>query len=557
MAKAAMSTRGKPSQALVQAMQQRLTSLTRSHLCASQEAGRLNRQELSTRAKADWQWDKEIKKCWALLESIGSQSPKWLELQQPSLPECARGVQEDIFKGSNKVEQVQSLRKEAESLLFFLTCIRVEWCKATVLQVASFLRDKRAQSKTSPARAFRGLKWLERVSGMCFHSEEDEVSSQAMKMKTGFKPDAPEAALTPSIEMVKAMEQSVTCASTSVLRCVAGLICVLAWGCVRWHDVQHTDKVTVTKDALLFHCFDMKGKPTAVTFAALRVGASGDDWGSRWLQELHVHGLPGPDYLILRPQRNAAGFLPAIAEYNDINSAMRLLLQEQGFSAEESLKWTLHSWRHWMPTCSRQLRHPDSETNECGHWSIASDMPRKYDQSLCCTELLIKNDVRKAIKRGWSMAEAGEIPSKKPRRRSPNSSRLVVGSSHQTSAGASGSDDLPAIADKIAVSEACMPRVVRVLHTVTKRVHFWTSGQASLCTMWTCGSPKSPANCANFEDMGSSDRFPLSAGQCKPCAARASTLSGWDPLPSGLHASPGVVEKAVVLPEVPSSEDED
>ena len=76
----------------------------------------------------------------------------------------------------------------------------------------------------------------------------------------------------------------------------------------------------------------MKSKKNVETFACLRVGAGGHDWVHRWLEELLVFGLPGPDYVLLRPSIAATGFTKAVADYGDVNACARLLLQTQGFT---------------------------------------------------------------------------------------------------------------------------------------------------------------------------------------------------------------------------------
>ena len=216
----------------------------------AKEAFAFRFEELSMMNKHNAKWNKEESRCWALLETLGADSPKWRELNAGNAPQSARAVQSDVFKIGSKTEQVAQNRREVEVLLLWMNCSRIPWSSPTPLQMAAFLRDRKSQSASAPARAFRGMKWLERVSGPQFHGSDSTVISQAVPPKQGEKPDA-EPALTPTMDMLKAMADSVWSAPTGVLRCIAGFVCVLAWGVVRFHDAQHVNLFTLTKDSLL------------------------------------------------------------------------------------------------------------------------------------------------------------------------------------------------------------------------------------------------------------------------------------------------------------------
>lgn len=72
----------------------------------------------------------------------------------------------------------------------------------------------------------------------------------------------------------------------------------------------------------------------------------------------------------------------------------------------DALQFTLHSWRHLLPTAARQLRLSESEQFEIGHWRVGSAMPRKYDSAACVTEPTAKAAFLEAIASGWEIAEA-------------------------------------------------------------------------------------------------------------------------------------------------------
>ena len=552
-----------PSAQMVEATKKRLNGLTAALVAPAKLAAQRSFEELSLKAKYASSWEKEVKKCWAMLETLGECSPRWRELQDPTVPDSARDVQADLFGLGAKTEQVSANRREAESFLLWSNCARIGWGSATALQVASFLRDKQPQSSSAPSRALRGLKWLQRVSGMDLHAADSTVVSQAAGKRGGEKQD-PMPAHTPTVSMLEDMEKSVWSAPTGPLRCVAGFICSLAWGCVRFHDCQHVNQMTLTRDSLLCRCYDMKGKKNVETFAVLRVGCTQRDWVEQWLHELNEHGLPGKDFVLLRPSMSATTFTMSVADYTDVNSAMRLLLQTHGFSVEDSLGWTLHSWRHLLPTMSRQLRHPNAETNEIGHWSLESGMAQRYDGALCCTELLLKADIRKALKDGWKVSAAGEVPLAKPKRRK-RSSEATCSSPPEVVTPIRCANQIAlqdavvqetqiVLPTSVAVTSAALPEVQRVWHKVRNRVHLWSSERKSLCGMWGCGDPDDPTEHAVF--ASSSKVIPASAEKCRSCASRAARTSGWSAELDGsipVGDDEEVIVRGNPLPEIPAS----
>ena len=227
------------------------------------------------------------------------------------------------------------------------------------------------------------------------------------------------------------------------------------------------------------------------------------------------------------------------------------------FTPEEAVKWTLHSWRHLLPTASRQLRHPAEETNQIGHWAVGSQMPRRYDGALCCAELMAKADIRDALANGWSVAPAGEVPMPKPKRRrtTPTGTSLEVVTPERANPGPAPLMDVPrSLPANVATSECELPRVRRVLHKDKLRFHYWKDKQRSLCGCWTCGTPDEPVPSAVF--VTHATPIPPETSMCKPCASRAALESGWS---NGVFSA-DVEEEAPLpvaefLPEVPQSPD--
>ena len=85
-----------------------------------------------------------------------------------------------------------------------------------------------------------------------------------------------------------------------------------------------------------------------------------------------------------------ARFTPRIAGFNEGIFMKRALLMLGGMEADTALEFTLHSWRHPLPTAARQVRLAESEPVEIGHWCAGSAMPRKCDSAACVAELTAK-----------------------------------------------------------------------------------------------------------------------------------------------------------------------
>ena len=142
-----------PSAAMVEATRKRFNPLTASMIAPAKMAARRTMEEISLKDKHEDDWSKELKKCWALLETLADTSPKWTELQDPFVPESAEDVQSDLAGMGAKTAHIAVNRREAEGFSRWSNCSRFARGRASALQVAAFLRDKKDQSKSAPARA--------------------------------------------------------------------------------------------------------------------------------------------------------------------------------------------------------------------------------------------------------------------------------------------------------------------------------------------------------------------------------------------------------------------
>ena len=168
--------------------------------------------------------------------------------------------------------------------------------------------------------------------------------------------------------------------------CNVGQVCRLLWamGVLRWSDLQHSEDLTLTYDALMGITWRMKKRSVQVPWADLRIGVSGRDWAVKWLEVLSHHGLPGKDFVILAPSHDLKSFKDLVANFYHCQSILRTLVLQSVFTASEAMTFSCHSWRHVFPTAGRQLRLSNETLNDMGHWAPNSGMPTEVRLGSVC-----------------------------------------------------------------------------------------------------------------------------------------------------------------------------
>ena len=286
------------------------------------------------------------------------------------------------------------------------------------------------------------------------------------------------------------MEYLLVEAKSNMMRCWAGAQCAMAHGCLRWADLQATKNLLLTKDAVFGISWRMKGKKTQVpSWAALRVGCTGRDWGSTLLSELASAGLPGEDSILKAPDSSWSSFANRIADFSDDQAAMRALLVQAGMAVESVMEYSCHSWRHVYPTAGAQLDVNPEAVDAMGHWSPGTGMGALYDGMACVSELLNKKKVLEAVSAGWDLSEPGCLPikpkamhTKKTQRQLRALSSSSRGCTRQASA---ARPSIPSHTAKVEV----VPKML-VLRTRKLRIHGNREGVYTLCRRWKCGTPE-------------------------------------------------------------------
>ena len=459
--------------------------------------------------KADManEWRKVLILCNQFLKDHGSALPRHRKIYGVNgdvVPSAAYlQVQNDSFRyGSSSPDTVLGYLKSAKILVAWAISCSKDFVALDEFEVACFLKEQCVRGPSVPMGVYRGLIWAEKSMDLCLHTGSPAVVSQSNPTREFAASQATSAEMA-TVKMLADMEHAVSHAPGVPLKVYAGVMCALGHGVLRWKDLQRSSQLHLTADAIVGVTWQMKRKRVQIPWAALRFGISGDDWAGTWISLMDPHGMPGPDFVVHATTRDFTSFTPRIGGYADGVNAMRALLILSGMSATCAMQFTLHSWRHLFPTAARQLRLPEHEQVEMGHWATGSSMPRRYDAAACVTELIAKNAVSSAFKSGWVIAEAGCVPMDPP----PMTRCPVVATSVKR----------PREKEtKVPVIPSPISETVRVVNYVTGKVHLWSYGERTLCKIYLCGSPEKPTSTAVFADSSASTSS-SSTSDCKLC----------------------------------------
>ena len=91
---------------------------------------------------------------------------------------------------------------------------------------------------------------------------------------------------------------------------------------------------------------------------------------------------------------------------------MRALLVQPGIDLthEESISYTAHSWRHFLPTAGAQLDFSPSQLETIGHWAPGSRTAEMYCTTKCVQELAVKSKLLHCFHNGFRIAEDYNVP---------------------------------------------------------------------------------------------------------------------------------------------------
>ena len=170
------------------------------------------------------------------------------------------------------------------------------------------------------------------------------------------------------------------------------------------------------------------------------------------------------------------------------------------------MSFSMHSFRHLIPTMARQLRVPDSIVGIMGHWASRDPMPGHYDSADCCVELTWKAYVRGNYCAGWRLVKSGEVAANPmitvdgdadPDTCDPVEDHIELESVQVRTDGRQylkGAEAQISLSAKFSLPDG----VVQVLHSRVSTVHLYVEGTSALCNSWKPGFPSDPSSSARF-----------------------------------------------------------
>ena len=203
--------------------------------------------------------------------------------------------------GSRSPRVVAQRARAAEAFLLDFSASGWSVAEATPFQVATWVRSRCIDgTKTAASRCGCTLRLVQWATDWKLHLEHPLVQCQVKPSACASDIKSPwQAALTPSVDVVLAIDGLVVSANTPQLRCIAGFFACLAFGSSRFSDVQESKDVKLTNDAISGMAF-MKNKKSWERWFCSRRGLAGD-WASAWIKQLSSQGLPGPELVLWAP----------------------------------------------------------------------------------------------------------------------------------------------------------------------------------------------------------------------------------------------------------------
>ena len=339
-------------------------------------------------------------------------------------------------------------------------------------------------------------------------------------------------------------------------------------------------------------------KRGSLTWAALRTGFSGRDWGAALLQTLEEAGLPGSDFMAFRPSMDLKSFTCMPADWADCCRAIQAALVVGGVPAISAVSFSTHSFKHLLPTMGRQLGLTDPQISTMGAWKSGDPMPGVYDSVACSASLVYKEHIRSNQVAGWQLAEVGNTPAAPlvkllqadlpdvppdgvsamsaltdvsvqplPQPDRVDFPPLCPGASSAASAVPDAaapvgplvlpsrrSRPVPGVTafEEITAQFTIPVQLIQVINLKTNVVHLIADGTSTVCSAWKCGAPDVYSRVAFFASSSTHWTSSDSVGFCSMCYS-SRTMVRFNALPLALDEPDDVGSIASSLPPSESS----
>ena len=473
--------------------------------------------------------DRAADACFDLLRRVGASSSRYVVLFGRECPPSQEllDVQRDLFMGSRASNSVLCMVKDMHMFLDWIHALElpslVSNGSVESFYTAAYLKSQRKRGRSVPNRTLSAIVWAEDSLKLDFGAKEKDVRTMVTSLCVHQGSKSVPATCMPAEITVKFEHMAAGMAETSgPIQCFAGCSLLCAYGVKRWSDAQHIfgKSIAVSDDAITMDTYKSKRKKQLMSWTCPRRSISNLEWVHPWLKVMGKFDLPGEDYLIRRVSTDLMSFTFQPAEWNDMNRLLHaVLISHCGLDSRSACTFTMHSFRHLLPTCAFQLGVPEPEVEAMGQWGNKASTARLYDSVALASELSTKTWIISNLSAGWRPVRAGSIPSP------PQVLRMAALPS------APPSHVLPP-ADWAKRGEICMrqlnaefklrPSVRQVVGT-SALVHLYCvfgSRSMTLCKRWTCGPFENPVKGAVFSadpNFFDNDKY----GFCERCYSKA------------------------------------
>ncbi len=342
------------------------------------------------------------------------ESPRMAELgSMPTVVEL--NLQRDMYReGSRSVQVVRNRFRLARNMHADIRSVGWELHEVTPWRIAAWAKGQKSRCKTGAAQAKLAILWLERCLGYDMYSKHTLVTAQMKQTKEGAK-EKPASAKAPPLEVALSLEEQIWKAPTPILQAFAGAATLSTLGSCRWSDANRCRNISLTDDAILGERLS-KTSSEWEPWQAMAMGISGAQWARQWLLVLAEQNLPGADFVLQGCNSRFTQWKPRVAEYNDAERALRVLLMlpPLNYFPDQAIELTWHSLRHLFPTVATQLNLSATQIEDLGAWRRGSGMVDRYNSVAGSRDLVTRAYITEVLRQGWRPATRGNIPSPAP-----------------------------------------------------------------------------------------------------------------------------------------------
>ena len=282
--------------------------------------------------------------------------------------------------------------------------------RLTPLQMACFLRDEGRSGKTVGVMLRNSLAWLHFVLDLKWNMDDPLIMSVAGKDRRAARAGREQAK--PYTHDVVSKLLAFHAKAEGADKMAAGFALTQAMGVLRFSDLDRSKGLTSNADTLYGTTWKSKSKQEGMPWAMPRFAWNGYDVGGEHLK--HVKAIIGdnPERNWQWPAMQIVGsqlemvLPPRHGSYGNCLMAHNFMLRKAGVEGD----YTLHSPRFYLPGLAGQVGMSMEQRRTLGHWGPSSNMPVRYDQARCCTELRMKADIWQRLALGWEPVEDFHIP---------------------------------------------------------------------------------------------------------------------------------------------------